>query len=307
MIVRKIGIALTPFLVLLCVVPTLFASPAPAKKHTTFFQEDREGWFWYQKNNATEKNATKPITPPVADQKSEEEKEFDGFKDIDWNEVWTLHPDKFQALITDTQKWAIQDPSVDRLKIYIALQKVAKERAVKFQQVWGETLNQNPLLDELKRSPTKVGSLIEAHLSRQDKEKYLKPMRENMGILYFYSSTCAYCDKQKKILEYFIDKWGWENITAINTETEVDAVLEYGVDIVPDMWVVGHFNGEIRKRRIGAGLLTVGDIEKGLMNAWSYWTRDKPYEVPETIEQLQPFEKFLENMSSDGKNDIPKM
>jgi hypothetical protein len=43
------------------------------------------------------------------------------------------------------------------------------------------------------------------------------------------------------------------------------------------------------------------------MNAWSYWTRDKPYEVPETIEQLQPFEKFLENMSSDGKNDIPKM
>jgi thiol-disulfide isomerase/thioredoxin len=307
MFAKKAIVAIsTPLLALFFISPSLASSP-PIQKKTTFFQDDREGWFWYQQNNATEeKNATKSITPPLADQKTKE-KEFDGFKDIDWEAVWKLHPDKFQALITDTQKWAIQDPSVDRLKIYIALQKVAKERAVKFQQVWGETLNQNPLLDELKRSPTKVGSLIEAQLSRQDREKHLKPMRENMGILYFYSSTCAYCEKQKKILEYFIDKWGWKNITAINTETEVDAVLEYGVDIVPDMWVVGHFDGEIRKRRIGAGLLTVGDIESGLMNAWSYWTRGKPYEAPETIEQLQPFEKFLENMNPENKKDTSKM
>jgi hypothetical protein len=43
------------------------------------------------------------------------------------------------------------------------------------------------------------------------------------------------------------------------------------------------------------------------MNAWSYWTRGKPYEAPETIEQLQPFEKFLENMNPENKKDTSKM
>jgi conjugal transfer pilus assembly protein TraF len=300
MTLPKISVPTTLSFLVICLflAETAFGTAQPSTTNKQqFFSKDREGWFWYQQNNATEEeNATRKIPQMTPQAKEDQDKKFNGFKDIDWEAVWTMHPDDFQNLITDTQKWAIQDPSVPRLKTYIALQKVAKERAVKFQQVWGEALNQNPLLNELDRSPTKIGSITEAKLRRKDANQHLGAMRENMGILYFFSSTCAYCEKQKHVLDFFIEKWQWKNITAINTETDVDAVLKYGVDVVPDMWVVGNFEGKIRKRRIGAGFQTLNQIEKSLLNAWSIWTRNKPYELPETIEKKRTFEDLLDDL-----------
>jgi thiol-disulfide isomerase/thioredoxin len=127
---------------------------------------------------------------------------------------------------------------------------------------------------------------------RDDMEAAVKEMREDMGILLFYTDDCPYCDAQKTILENFAAKHGWQNITGINISQAPQAARDFNVQLVPDLWVVGNVNGQIQRRRISAGVSAGTDIEKGLLSAHSRWFRGGAYEKKAYV-PVTEFEDYL--------------
>jgi conjugal transfer pilus assembly protein TraF len=221
---------------------------------------------------------------------------------VDWDAVWIMHPDDMRELINQALAFAQENPQdEERMVTYLKLQSVAMHRAKNFQEAWASALLKYPVLDTtVQRAPTLAATTAEVVAEREEREVAIQAMRENMGILFFYSPTCRYCSQQKEILENFVQKWGWQNITAINVLSSPEAARQYGVQSVPDLWVAGNIRGETVQRRLKSGLVEFHDLERGLLKAWTLWNDGRNYERPEMIHQLQSFEDFLQPVEQGG-------
>lgn len=214
---------------------------------------------------------------------------------IDWVAVWTMKPDNLRTLINETLSFAQENPTDEkRMLDYIKLQNIAMRRAKVFQEAWGDILLKYPILDTtIQRSPTQAGTTAAVMAEREDRAVAIQDLREKMGLIYFYSPSCRYCQEQWTILQSFAEKWSWENISAVNVDDRPDLVSEYGIQTVPDLWVAGNYQGETNQRRLRSGLAQHGDIERGLLNAWSLWSSGSRYEQPQMANPLVPFEEFV--------------
>jgi len=90
-------------------------------------------------------------------------------------------------------------------------------------------------------------------------------------------------------MQGFSRKWGWNNIIFVNVKEDLDAYLEYGVQVTPDLWVVGNVKyddgtEERKQMRIKSGLATIADIEMGLLKAYYEWFEGKNFERPEMVD-----------------------
>jgi len=267
-----------------------------------------KGYFWYevvQEENATSQTVAnpEPVKPkeeekPEVAKKENKPEEYPTDIKIPWDRVWTMHPKEFQKLIDEVQDLAVMDPSnKQRVKELYALQAIASIRAKRFQEAVEEVRQEMPGLDmSTRRSPTLVASMAEAK-QRMDLRSEIVPfMRDNMGLIFFHSPTCAYCQKQKYILEGFAKKWGWQRLQMVDVTADSDTAARFGVQIVPDIWVVGKVGDEIKERRIKAGLSTLADLEQGLMKAYYDWFEGKNYERPDMVEELVRPEDIIRQM-----------
>lgn len=278
------------------------ASAAPvstAKQSSPTYYTDPNvcrGWFCYEDPApAGEPEPIQGEQPPVLVKRAY-------FGEVDWDAVWTMHPDDMRELINQALAFAQEKPRDERRMLtYLKLQGVAMQRAKNFQEAWASALVKYPVLDTtVQRAPTLAATTAEVVAEREDREVAISAMRENMGILYFYSPTCRYCAQQKNILAAFIEKWGWKNITAVNVISSPEAARQYGVQSVPDIWVAGNVGGETIQRRLKSGLVEFHDLERGLLKAWTLWNGGGNYERPAMIHQLQTFEEFLREGNQGG-------
>lgn len=271
----------------------LLAQPAlatPLSEEDPGFYADPKvcrGWYCYE-------SFYEPVEPA-----EERPKEFL----VDWNAVWTMEPEKLRELINKSMSHAQVDPSDEgRMLTYMKLQGVAMRRAKHFQEAWGEVLLKYPVLDAtVSRSPTQAGTTAEVIAEREDRAVAIGQLRETMGLVYFYSPSCRYCQQQHGIVEAFARKWGWENVTAVNIDRNPTVIDQYGIQSVPDIWVVGQFNGELVQRRLRSGLTEHADIERGILSAFTIWSGEGRYERPEMSKQIATFDDFLQPDRSKGK------
>ena len=264
----------------------------PGQTNPTYYTDPNvcRGWFCYE-DPALAKD---PEGMSGILMEQPERRFFTG--EVDWDAVWTMHPDDMRELINQALAFAQEKPQDEqRMVTYLKLQGVAMHRAKNFQEAWSSALLKYPVLDTtVQRAPSLAATTAEIVAEREDREHAIGAMRENMGILYFYSPTCRYCNQQKEILESFIQKWGWKNLIAINVLSSPDAARQYGVQSVPDIWIAGNFSGETVQRRLKSGLVEFHDLERGLLKAWTLWNDGSNYERPAMIHQLQTFENFLQ-------------
>lgn len=273
---------------ILCTVLILLLSSSLCA--TDFYSTGRKGWFWYQsmdvKKKKTKKEKVKPATSPKKDISAS----------IDWKAVWTMPAEQFQELVKKTLNKAVTNPTQKNVEDYIKLQYVAKERAKKFQRAWAEVLLKHPLLDEnAKRSPTTVGSLVESSALYTLKRDVIDDMRENMGLVFFYSPGCGYCKKEEQILDDFLTRWQWNNILAVNIKERPDLADHFGVELVPDLFLVAHLPGGDKVMRVGAGLLTQSTIEERLVDVYYRLFKRRPFERPELAPTLKNFNDIVED------------
>lgn len=266
------------------------AVAAPVTEQDPGFYADPKvcrGWYCYE-------SFFEPETPL-----DEPPKEFH----VDWQAVWTMEPEKLRELINKAMSHAQVDPSDEtRMLTYMKLQGVAMRRAKHFQEAWGEVLLKYPALDTtVARSPTQAGTTAEVVAEREDRAVAIGQLRESMGLVYFFSPSCRYCQQQHVIVESFAQKWGWKNISAVNIDENPAVVAEYDIQSVPDLWVVGQFNGELVQRRLRSGLTEHADIERGILSAFTIWSGGSRYERPEMSKQLTTFDDLLYQKSHEGK------
>jgi conjugal transfer pilus assembly protein TraF len=258
------------------------------------FQGVREGFFFYKDEGKENKKKPKKVVPPVEQKqkrKGYEKGSYDG--KLRWSDLDDMRTPELSDLVNDVKDYAIQKPTPENVKTYMTLQAVVMEKASRFQKVWAEVLLENPVLNEnAKRPASGYVSGMMARQERTDTETAVKEMRDDMGILLFYTDDCSYCDAQKNILADFAKKHDWPNITGVNISQEPQAARDFGVQLVPDLWVVGNVNGRIERRRISAGVSPGTAIEKGLLSAHSRWFRNGPYEKKAYI-PITEFDEFL--------------
>ena len=254
------------------------------------------GWFCYEDPALSKEPESVPGEKPDTPAR----RPFTG--DVDWNAVWTMHPDDMRELINQALAFAQENPRDEqRMVTYLKLQGVAMQRAKHFQEAWSSALLRFPVLDAtVQRAPTLAATSAEVVAEREDREAAIEAMREHMGILYFYSPACRYCAQQKDILAGFVKKWGWKNITAINVLEAPEAARRYGVQSVPDLWVAGNIKGETVQHRLKSGLVEFHDLERGLLKAWTAWNGGGTYERPSMTHQVQSFEEFLRTDNQGG-------
>lgn len=281
--------------------PTVPEDVATKQRQPNFFDTPKvcRGWYCYEDTqtpdhepqNLPESRDTAP--PP-----------FTG--EVDWDAVWIMPPEAMKTLINDALSYAQQDPGDEsRMVTYLKLQGVAMRRAKSFQEAWAETLLKYPLLDEtVARAPTLAATNLEVFTERQERTEAIAAMRENMGLVYFYSPDCPYCDKEKDILASFLQKWNWQNFTAIDITANPGVAAAFDVQVVPDIWVVGNQDGEVLQRRLKAGLAEYADLERGLLKAWKLWFAGERYERPVMTGQIAGFSEFInKNHTMDKSND----
>lgn len=276
------------------------AAPIPSENQTsiTYYTDPNvcRGWFCYEDSA--------PMPEPEADQQLADRPAPPVFTgQVDWDAVWTMHPDAMRELINQAMAYAQQNPrDEERMVTYLKLQGVAMRRAKMFQETWASAILKYPILDStVQRAPTLAATNAEIIAEREDRSQAINEMRQNMGILYFYSPTCRYCTQQKTILANFVEKWNWRNITAINILESPEAAREYGVQAVPDIWLAGNFNGKTVQRRLKSGLVEFSGLERGILQAWSFWSHGTRYERPAMIHQLNDFDDFLKQGNDGGK------
>lgn len=246
------------------------------------------GWFCYEDSQhppeLNPRENTPPDPPAVPGR-------------IDFDRAWTMPPEELKKHINQALSWAQENPDDEqRMLAYLSLQGIAMRRAKRFQEAWSRALLRYPILDEtVQRSPTQLGTSLEVIAEREERQTSITEMREQTGLLFFYSPGCPYCHKEKGILESFLKKWDWKHFTAINIQERPDLADQYKVMTVPDLWVVGNTSRGLLQERLKSGLAEHADIERGLLQAWNQWFGRKGYERPEMVKNLVPFKEFLES------------
>ena len=165
-----------------------------------YYKDYKRGWFWYEKKPEPEK------------EKPEEKKHrIPSLSDYTAEDLWNMHPDDFQALLTDFQKKAVWKPTPENVKDYYYIQDIARRKALAFTNVTGYVMQTSPELSLDKAYPAVTPGRNAMVRSREGEvEERILKAKEDYGLIFFYSPTCRYCTEQEKIMRFFEGKYGWE-------------------------------------------------------------------------------------------------
>lgn len=242
---------------------TVFALGFDNANNKNFYDDSFRGWYAYE------------IIPDNKTQKNDEEKEEKKYTKpkIDWGRVWTMHPDEFNNLITDFQKWAIKEPTEDNLKDYLELQNIALERSKKFMSAFMYISQKYPHLSQEASYPVNtVGQDVLKEIKLNEQSEVLAEYRDNYALIYFYSSSCPYCVKQGPIIDYFTDKTGW-NVVRVNIDENINAKLRFNIVTVPSIIIVSKQKN--KWEMITSGIITFPDLRERIYRTILYMEGEK--------------------------------
>lgn len=186
----------------LCVI---MAMPAYANvlHPTRFYERKAEGWFWYAKEPEPVEDAPLPEPPePVISIQTENEPE----------PVVPAAPSQPSApplstawLRENMERYleaAIDHPTVENVKAYLYLQRLAMDRAENFSITYSMATIGDPYLDETMRRPlAEAGSKTVDTATGIKKSNVLKEIGTKAGVFYFFRSDCPACEVQVPIVQ----------------------------------------------------------------------------------------------------------
>lgn len=256
-----------------------------------FYHDSRKGWYWYEKNKIEEEPEEEDVEKNATTFTKQDRKK----PNIEWDKVWYMHPDDFQALLGEQLKYSVQFPTEKNVTEYVALQYVAQNRAKKFQEVWGDVIVNHPSLDmSLTRNPTKTGSYLEARMLGVDTKDAISSVNAEYGLVLFVSNDCTYCEQQLMYADTFIKKWNWQNFKVINIDESSVNKNKFDVETTPEIFIV---DNKGKSDRILAGMQFPDRIENAILN---YIHKEKnngdPYSNPNMINRLLNPEETIEKI-----------
>lgn len=192
----------------------VLTQPLNAEAQTgRFYERKAEGWFWYAREPEPEPEVIEPepealqqtATPqetPVAVAHSEPQKGPAVF-----SSAW-LKENMPKYLMA-----AIDDPTVENVKAYLYLQRVAMDRAEQYANASQMATMGDPFLDETMRRPL-AGFAVNTVDSAAGlaKNKLVTEIAQKAGLFVFFTSKCSLCEIQAPLLKSLAEHEGFSLI-----------------------------------------------------------------------------------------------
>lgn len=220
-------------------------------KEKNFFGSREEGWFWHNECLKKIRKAKQFKTIP--------EKVV-----IPWDMIDKLDPDEIAKLEETSRKIAVMYPTTENIAEYRKLLTYISEK------VWNFTK-----ADLLYRTGSSQYAALEPYvgsdfrteqwraIKRQERAKVLEKYRDRAGLIILYREGCPACEKQRRPMEVFQEKWKW-SVKWVDADVHINFASRMGTELVPDILLVLNRNGKPVIDRVASGMTTVSEIEDGI-------------------------------------------
>jgi conjugal transfer pilus assembly protein TraF len=194
------------------------------------YDDSRRGWWWYEEE---------PVKNKDKNEKQEEKKEakparvLPSLKDYTTEQLWNMHPDDFQPLAKEFLKKAVQTPTIETVREFYIMLDMARMKSHVFQNVAGAVWQMYPELSLNADLPSATaGRVAQIKMTNKETISKIKASSRDFALVYFYAENCEFCRVQNEVLEYFIDKYGWE-VKRVEIHEHPELAERFDVKITP--------------------------------------------------------------------------
>nr|WP_312130883.1 conjugal transfer protein TraF [Stenotrophomonas pavanii] len=153
-----------------------------------FLNTHEDGWFWYKDPRLEPKPKPKPAIP--AQQESKEAP-----LSVEW----------IRNNIDRIRDQAINNPTKENVEMFLYVHKYMMDLSERFAYTYRSVAEGNMALDETIANPvTAVSRRQISDETEKAQNQIINKLAGQVGIWYFFQSTCSYCLKQNPILDYLV-------------------------------------------------------------------------------------------------------
>jgi conjugal transfer pilus assembly protein TraF len=223
----------------------------PKKEPASFYKEKKQGWYWYQKD--PEKKKPKELAP---------KRELPNLEDYSYKQLWDMYPDDFQELLNTFMKKAVQTPDEKTVMDYLIMQDIARRKSLAFASVMSYVDQKHQELGTQSVYPiTAPGQSAVVAIKVREQEETILSARNEFALIMFTSQGCDFCESQKSILEFFINKYGWP-VRSMDIDQYPDMAARFDVTMTPTIIMVDKESG--KSMPISVGVISMSDLAQKL-------------------------------------------
>jgi len=186
-----------------------------------------------------------------------------------------MDPGEFSKLRETITNKSIRNPD-DReaMKEYFVLLDLSRPKSLAWANSNQAFLMQHPECNTASAIPSAApGQVAMTGMQRGEIEGYFRGAQGNYGLLFFHSPNCKLCTAQKGILNFFLQKYGWD-IKGINTKTNPEAATAFNVETVPTLIIASRLTG--KQLTVSVGVSTLTEIEEAVYRGVRLLANDNP-------------------------------
>lgn len=220
------------------------------KETPSFYMEKKKGWYWYQKDPEKRKPTDKT------------KRNLPRLEDFTHQELWEMYPDDFQELLNTFMKKAVQKPDEKTVMDYLIIQDIARRKSLAFASVMSYVDQKNQELGTQSVFPiTAPGQSAVFAMRVREQEETIASGRNQFGLIMFTREACDFCDSQKSILEFFINKYGWP-VRTVDIGDYPNMAAKFNVTMTPTIIMVDKDSG--KSIPISVGVISMSDLAQKL-------------------------------------------
>ena len=202
--------------------PAAAQASDPAETATVYWQQHREGWFWYRdppppKARPAQKAPATPARP----------RELADFEAM-------------QQRLETLKRVAVMNPTDDNLMAYMRFQRMVMDRSQVFADRWQRLVWREPSLDYASEGrPT--NTLAIAAFDERQRERDTAAVRQlaaTHGLVFVFRSDCPFCHRFAPVLKRFAQAHG---LTVLAVSLDGGTLPEYP-DARPDNGIAARLN-----------------------------------------------------------------
>ena len=215
-----------------------------AKIDNTWFNQGKEGWFFYQENNETnETNKTKQL-PIYAKNMRDYVKRLmklpdnEFMKYIPLNSLDQLTAEEFRKINKRAKEIAVMKPTRENVIIVKRLNKFMTDQADKYARVWYAVTLQNPQLQYPSIKTTPYQLTPDWYKKQKEIKDFYAKYKNKLGYVVFYDPRNKIIEKRLHFVYDDIAKQYGIYVKYIDVTKRPDLVAKFRIKSLPDNFFV---------------------------------------------------------------------
>jgi conjugal transfer pilus assembly protein TraF len=202
--------------------PAAAQPPNPAETATVYWQQHREGWFWYR--DPTPPTARPAPKAPATPARPRELADFEAM----------------QQRLETLKRVAVMNPTDDNLMAYMRFQRMVMDRSQVFADRWQRLVWREPSLDYASEGrPTNTLAIAAFDERQRDRDTAaVRQLAATHGLVFVFRSDCPFCHRFAPVLKRFAQSHG---LTVLAVSLDGGSLPEYP-DARPDNGIAARLN-----------------------------------------------------------------